>query len=204
MSEFTYSELPEVLGEAIGGGLFIPTDMDYIPIYQAGRTFFEEQMSAELEEEIDFDEFFGQFGVEILAESKRLYVGFDFADVDEGFRDQFLLSMNSEEGGPDFDVSTFTADAVASISWDEDGKLYNAHMEANAAVDLESGGTISISVVFDISQGIHAELGGTFNATPPASIADEFAIPGFPVEFLGIAVSLGIAFLIVKTRKSKR
>ncbi len=204
-SQFTFSEIPSVLVDMgmTGGGLFIPTDMDYIPVYMAGRTVFEELMSAELEVEIDFDDYFGQFGVKILAESKRLYVGFDFDDVDEGFRDQFLLSMNSEEEGPDFDVSTFTADAVVSISWDESGKLYNAHIEANAAVDLNSGDPISISIVFDISQGLHSELGGTYNASPPASIGEEFEIPGFPIEVLSIAVSLGIAYLILKIRKPK-
>ncbi|MCK5346483.1 MAG: hypothetical protein KAR20_23900, partial [Candidatus Heimdallarchaeota archaeon] len=112
--------------------------------------------------------------------------------------------MTSGEDGPDINPSTFTADAVVSISWDANGILDNAHLEANVAVDLNSGDSMSISIEYDISQGIHTELGGTFDDTPPSPIGDEFVIPGFQVEVLGFAVSLGIAFMILKIRKSKR
>ncbi|MHA1729950.1 MAG: hypothetical protein ACTSWY_14665 [Promethearchaeota archaeon] len=181
ITDFNSSEVPSFLvdaGIAIlpnstspigGGGLFIPTNTDYSEIFNQALV----ALTTEIDNSSSTPEMlFDQMGLSILVEKKEIFVGFNYADMSEEYQALIKTQLTTQiltglASYVELDLSTLSCNASLSAKWNEStGILMNSHAELSFSVSTISGDPISISYLYDISQGEYEEIGVRFMGEP--------------------------------------
>ncbi|MHA1675518.1 MAG: hypothetical protein ACTSYI_18045, partial [Promethearchaeota archaeon] len=97
----------------------------------------------------------------------------------------------------EFDHDTLWAEITFSWVYDDDGKLYNLHLQAGLGIDTTDGESMEFLADFDLSQGVFDEKNANFSGD-----AGLFGnIPGFRTGFMLAALVGTSALLFLRKRK---
>jgi hypothetical protein len=172
--------------------LFVPTDMDFVEPFEKGKDLMTTMGILTGNTIEDYLSDFGITSVTVLPKSAEIL--FDYGTMDETFVDSLgLLTQinnvltNLYSIGIQIDSNSLSATGNARISYDSNGILSEFHVEATLEAETVSGSPLSVNIAFNIING---------------ETDDGFTIPGYPLIYLILTISVVSLVIIQKTKKS--